>query len=498
MPAILIRRTLLALALLMPLQVLAQQQPSRDDLRALRFYIQENETEAIAAEIRRLSIEFPAWIPPEDLSQLLRIEPSTEIDAIYARIAANDIGGARRILSETEAAYPDWRPPAELVTNLQTAEAQIAFDRALSSRDLAEAVRIGVANPTLLRCNRINNTWRLAELQATQGNGRAALAAYQQILAACTNPPDIIATLEKANAVATPAELRDLIAQTRARLPATAGQLDALETRLLGGRGDAAATPEAAAPEETTAQRPAAQTQPAPQTQTQTPTAPAPTPTVAATAAPTPAPAAPLAAAQAPVTVARSPLSSLPNAGDGRIGSVRNAAASEAFAQCAALSTQPRSLDVAYERAWCVYNLDRPLEALALFSAAAGGRLSGTAPRDSRYGMALAYLELQMTEAASQIAATTDLTLDQRRTIEGIILDQRGVRAYEQGQYAQAIRFFDGLEQLEGTLRRDLRLLRGYAYLNSGNRARAQQEFQSLHNELATPDTRQALAALRG
>jgi hypothetical protein len=491
MPAILIRHVIFAIALLAPLQAMAQQQPSRDDLRALRFYIQENETEAIAAEIRRLSIEFPDWIPPQELTQLLRLEPSTEIDAIYARIAANDIGGARRILSETEAAYPDWRPPADLVASLQTAEAQIAFDRALASRDLSEAVRIGVANPTLLRCNRINNTWRLAELQATQGNGRAALAAYQQILATCTNPPDIIATLEKANAVASADELRDLIAQTRARLPAAAGQLDALEERLLAGRGEVPDT-EAPTTEDTGAQRPAATTQPATQPQT----GPAPTPTVAAT--PAPAAVAPVPATQAPVTVARSPLTSLPNTGDGRIGSVRNAAASEAFAQCARLSTGPRSLDIAYERAWCVYNLDRPLEALALFSAAAAGRLTGTAPRDARYGMALAYLELQMTEAASQVAATTDLTLDQRRTIEGIILDQRSVRAYEQGQYAQAIRFFDALEVLEGSLRRDLRLLRGYAFLNSGNRARAQQEFQNLHNELATPDTRQALAALRG
>jgi tetratricopeptide (TPR) repeat protein len=486
MSALLIRRALLLLALLAPLPALGQAQPSRDDLRALRFYIQENETEAIAAELRRLSIEFPGWIPPDDLTQLLRLEPSTEIDAIYARIAANDIGGARRILTETQAEYPDWTPPADLVGSLQTAEAQIAFDRAIASRDLAAAVQTGVANPGLLRCNRINNTWRLAELQAAQGNQSAALAAYGQILSTCSNPPDLVATLEKANAVATTEQLRALINATSLRLPAVAGQLEALETRLLAGRGEAPATPDAAAAEALPA-APAAPAQPAPQQQP----APAPIPTVAA--APVPAP-----VAQAPVTVAQSPLTSLPSRGDGRVAAVRNAAASEAFAECTRLSTRPQSLDIAYERAWCVYNLDRPLEALALFSAASTGRLPGTAPRDARYGMALAYLELQMTEAAAGIAATTDLTLDQRRTVEGIILDQRGVRAYEQEQYAQAIRFFDALEELEGTLRRDLRLLRGYAYLNSGDRAGAQREFQSLHNELATPDTRTALAALRG
>jgi tetratricopeptide (TPR) repeat protein len=479
-----------ALALIVPIQLSAQQSPTRDDLRALRFYIQENETEAIAAEIRRLSIEFPDWIPPEDLTQLLQLEPSTEIDEIYARIAANDIGGARRILSETQAAFPEWAPPPDMVNSLQTAEAQVALDRALSDRDLAEAVRIAVSNPRLLQCNRINNTWRLAELQEAQGNNEAALVAYQQILAVCTNPPDVIATIEKANSVTSVTGLQNLIAQVRARLPAIAGQLDALELRLLAGQG--AVEAEAATPGGTAPAAPAV-----------APDQPRPTPAPEQAAATAPAAPAPLSAMSptttlAPVSVTHSPLTSLPNSGDGRIGSVRNAATSEAFAQCARLSTRPRSLDIAYERAWCVYNLDRPLEALALFSAAAAGRLPGTAARDARYGMALAYLELNMTEAASQIAASTDLTLDQRRTIESIILDQRGVRAYEQRQYREAIRFFDALEVLEGSLRRDLRLLRGYAYLNSGNRASAQAEFQSLHNELATPDTRAALAALRG
>jgi hypothetical protein len=480
MPALLIRNIVLVLTLLAPLPALAQDQPSRDDLRALRFYIQENETEAIAAELRRLSIEFPGWAPPDDLTQLLRLEPSTEINAIYDRIAANDIAGARRILAETQAAYPDWTPPADLAESLQNAEAQATFDRAIASRDLAAAVQTGVANPGLLSCNRINNTWQLAELQATMGNGSAALAVYRQILSTCTNPPDLIATLEKANAIASTEELRALINSTRLRVPGVAGQLDALEARLLAGRGEVPPTPEIA-----TAEAPAAPAlSPLPQ--------PAPPPVQAVAAAPVPAP-----LTQTAVAVARSPLTSLPDRGDGRVNAVRNAAASEAFPECARLSTRPQSLDIAYERAWCVYNLDRPLEALALFSAASTGRLAGTASRDARYGMALAYLDLQMTEAAANIAAATDLTLEQRRTVEGIILDQRGVRAYEQEQYAQAIRYFDALEQLEGSLRRDLALLRGYAYLNSGDRANAQREFRRLHNELATPDTRAALATLR-
>ncbi|WP_188754180.1 hypothetical protein [Wenxinia marina] len=204
-----------------------------------------------------------------------------------------------------------------------------------------------------------------------------------------------------------------------------------------------------------------------------------------------------MVAGVAPGTPAVSPLASLSLRGDGRLAQVRAAAAAADFRTCAARSTSPQSIEVAYERAWCVYNLERPLEALALFTLAANSSLGGTVRRDARYGMALSYLKRNMTDAASEIAASTDLTLDQRRTVEAIILDQRGVRAYQEEDYDRAIVYFDGLEELEGTLRRDLAILRAYAYLNSGDVRRAREEFQRLDSELRTEDTRAGLAAAR-
>ncbi|MDO9524884.1 MAG: hypothetical protein Q7J57_05005, partial [Gemmobacter sp.] len=58
-----------------------------------------------------------------------------------------------------------------------------------------------------------------------------------------------------------------------------------------------------------------------------------------------------------------------------------------------------------------------------------------------------------------------------------------------------AIGYFDALEQVAGRLRRDLALLRGYAYLNSGDRAKANALFLAIHNQLATPASRDALDA---
>jgi len=185
----------------------------------------------------------------------------------------------------------------------------------------------------------------------------------------------------------------------------------------------------------------------------------------------------------------------LPRSGDGRLGQTRSAAASGAFRDCLARSARPRSLDIAYERAWCAYNLERPLESLALFSATAEAGLGGTVRRDARFGMALSLLKRNMTDDAARIAAATDLTDQQRREVEVIILDQRGVQAYEAGDFQGAVDYFNALEEAQGGLRRDLAMLRGYAFLRLGEREKARAQFQQLHDVLATAETRTALNA---
>ena len=149
----------------------------------------------------------------------------------------------------------------------------------------------------------------------------------------------------------------------------------------------------------------------------------------------------------------------------------------------------------AYRRAWQSHDLNRPMQAIDLFQSALAGRLSADQRRDAHYGMALAYLRLQMPEEAAKIAARTGFSQSQRLEVERQILDQRGVAAYQSRQYRNAIAFFDALENLTGNLRRDLAILRAYAYLNSRQTALARREFMRLHNELATNETRCGLAA---
>ncbi len=185
--------------------------------------------------------------------------------------------------------------------------------------------------------------------------------------------------------------------------------------------------------------------------------------------------------------------------GDGRIGKVRRFQQSGDWVNCLAASVNPQSIEVLYPRSWCAYNLDRVGEALAGFTATAqkGKGLGGTVQRDARFGIILSYLKLNMTEQAAQVAANTNLTREQRVDVETSILDQRGVQAYNNGDYARAATYFDALEELNGSIRRDLAILRAYAYMNSRQYDAAMTELTRLHDELATSETRAALNTLR-
>jgi hypothetical protein len=454
----------------------AQATPSNDDLRALRFYAENKEKAAVDAELRRLQLEFPGWTPPADLTVLSQTQPTKEITDIYARLARGDIEGVRRVMQATQARYPSWEPPADLTRQVELVEAQVAFDRAVNSRNSEEALRIGKRVPALFRCDRINNAWNLAALQTASGNPARALAAYNQTVRTCTTIPDLVATIEKAETVTTDAQLNVLVEVAKQRFPAHAATFNALNARLLAGRGSVSTAKVAAvAPVVTTPKQAVA-------------------PVAKAGSAPQPVAPQPLAP-QPQTSQPSSPISSLPRTGDSRLSQARAAKEGNRFTDCLALSARPASMDLAYERAWCAYNLDRSLESMAYFSAAAQAGLGGTVSRDAMFGLTLSMLKQNMTESAADVASRTDLTAQQRQEVEVIILDQRGVAAYNVKEYAASIEYFDALEQSQGSLRRDLALLRGYAYLNMGNRARAREQFQVLHDALATKETAAALKA---
>ena len=433
---------------------LAQSAPPPEELLALNIYVQQGDDAAAQAELRRLRLKYPQWVPPAEPGKVVADPvPQAEIDQFYRQIAAGQADEARETLARARRDNPGWTPPPDMAAQLETAEGQRALDSALTGGDVAAARSVAARTPGLLRCDRINNAWRIAESQAAAGAKADALATYRAVLGACTAPGDLVATLEKADAVASEAELRSLAAQVSSRFPAEAGRFDAVLQRLLAGRG-AAPAPSAAQPKaEVAAEKPASK--PAPQ--------------------------------PAARRSARAETDAVPRARRG-----------ESPAQCAVRTAGARTAGTVLERAWCVYNLDRTMDAMADFKAALAGRLNAQQRRDAQYGLALSYLKLGMSEPASQIAATADFDRRQRVDVERQILDQRGVAAYKARRFRDAIRYFDAIEQVTGSLRRDLGILRAYAYLNAGNQPRALAEFRRLNSELSTAETRRGLRAAAG
>ncbi|SFD84250.1 hypothetical protein [Roseivivax sediminis] len=460
------------------------QTPSEADLEALRFYIEEDNEQAIRSEIRRLQLRYPDWTVPDDLTNLQRDVPSDTIDRIYDQIAAGDFDSARETIGQTTQSYPDWSPSAQLLQALTIAEAQARFTEAVEGSDPSTAVRIARSNPGLLRCERVNNAWLLAEQYQSLDENSAALEVYRSTIRSCTDADILVATLEKAAAVASVAQLAELSDAARQQAPGAAERLTAVQTRLRAGieATGGAPDPGAASSGNGSASAPLTSIE-----VEEVPTATSPTTSLRPAARP--------AALSRPRTASPPARSSAPQGGSpGVLSQARQAADRADWSRCLALTANSSHGAVLSQRGWCALNANRTMEALTDFRAAAQRAPTAENRRDSAYGMALAMLRLNMVDEAAAVAARTHFTDAQRLEIEGQILDKRGVAAYERRDYRRAIAYFNELERVTGVVRRDLALLRGYAYLNSGQRTAARAEFQRLHNQMATPASRRALS----
>ncbi|ETX14098.1 hypothetical protein OCH239_05505 [Roseivivax halodurans JCM 10272] len=477
------------------------QEPSDADLEALRFYIAEDNEDAIRSEIRRLQIQYPNWVVPDDLSNLQRDVPSANIDRIYQLIEQGEFAAVRDAIDATATSYPDWSPSAELLRTLALAEAQSSFDTAIENQESETAIGIARSNPALLSCERVNNAWLLAERYVALSQADTALGVYSGVARTCTDPDILVSTLEKASAVADAQELGELADAARLQAPAAADRITTVETRLRAGMGaEPRATtdgqsatiplPDAAAP------RPDdAEAQPDPLEPADTATASETAPALSLRPALRPRSLSRRVTGPPPqAALAPAPASQPASQGSAALAQARQAAERGDWRQCLALSASARSGDIVSQRGWCALNLDRPMQALTDFRTGASTATTQRTRIDSSYGAALAMLQLGMVEQAAGIAATTHLLPDQRLEIESQILDRRGVDAFNRGDFRQAIAYFDELERVTGIVRRDLALLRGYAFLNSGQRASAKAEFMRLHDQMATPATRRALS----
>jgi tetratricopeptide (TPR) repeat protein len=459
-------------------QAAAAQTPSSGDLTALRYYWEQQDETSVRSETRRLMLEFPDWTPPSDLGQLfLQTEPE-RITEVYRLIEMGEFDAARSLIAEIDRQSLDWTPPAEMMEYLTLAHAQVEFEDAERRGDEATLVNIARGVPALLSCERVNNAWLLAEAHTALGDPQRAIAVLSAVIATCHAPEILIATLEKAADIATIDTLAELSDAAQRQAPEATTSIRAAEDRLRLGLG---AEPRAGQREQRIALSGAASVPASAR--------PTPRPDDTTRRATTSTPATSSASAAAPVTPG--------GGGGGTLSAVRAAASRGAWAQCLSLSQGTRNADVLLQRGWCAYNADRAMEAVSTFEQVAREARNADIRRDASYGLLLSMLQLNMTEQAAQIAASAPLTRTQRIEIEGQILDQRGVRAYEAEDYRRAAAFFAAHAELTGSTRRDLGLLHGYALLNSGDRQGAEEIFSRLHRQMATPETERAMRSLR-
>ncbi|TDL76265.1 hypothetical protein E2L08_14330, partial [Palleronia sediminis] len=241
-----------------------------EDLRALRYYLEQNDMRSAQAELRRLKEAYPDWTPPSDLDALKRqaaapTGPGEDANRIWRLIEIGNLQAARGRLQHLQTVYPDWTPPAEMVRLLEAGEAQASFDAAMRSGNATAAIDAARKSPEILKCDRVNNAWQLAAMQVQAGQSAGALQTYRGVLSSCRETNVLVATLEKANDIASTEQVGQLADIARRTSPSAARSIDTVEARLMAGRGaPAPARTDTAQAPARQAGTPAAQSRPAP------------------------------------------------------------------------------------------------------------------------------------------------------------------------------------------------------------------------------------------
>jgi cellulose synthase operon protein C len=202
------------------------------DLSALRYYALRNETARVDAEIRRLRSLYPGWQPPADPSALPDegAQPS-EDQVLWDLFSADKLAELKQAMAERRAADASWTPPAELEGKLAMKEQRFALLDASLRHDDAAVTAIADKLPALVTPADLDVAWRVAEARARIGETGRSLELDKAILSATADPAARLATVQKAMAVLTPEEMRDLLTLGKAG-PDGKSEFEGVETDL--------------------------------------------------------------------------------------------------------------------------------------------------------------------------------------------------------------------------------------------------------------------------
>ncbi|WP_201859170.1 tetratricopeptide repeat protein [Microvirga soli] len=168
----------------------------------------------------------------------------------------------------------------------------------------------------------------------------------------------------------------------------------------------------------------------------------------------------------------------------------RQSEARSVLGRSCAMTANPAGLsgDAALTRAWCLMEINRPLEAVAAFDRAISTG-SGRAREEAAYGKSLAYLRKNLTSEAAIAAAEAPQTRSRQVELGASILTQRALAAYRDKRYVETLLALSERARLVPE-QNDLLLIRGWSYFNLGRYKDAEQVFRAVqrtgHSEEAS------------
>jgi cellulose synthase operon protein C len=168
----------------------------------------------------------------------------------------------------------------------------------------------------------------------------------------------------------------------------------------------------------------------------------------------------------------------------------RQSEARSTLGRSCAMTRNPAGLSgaAALTRAWCLMEINRPMEAVAAFDRAIATG-SGRAREEAAYGKSLAYLRKNLTSEAAIAAAEAPQTRTRQVELGASILTQRALAAYRDKRYVETLLALSERARLVPE-QNDLLLIRGWSYFNLGRYKDAEQVFRAVqrtgHSEEAS------------
>ena len=146
---------------------------------------------------------------------------------------------------------------------------------------------------------------------------------------------------------------------------------------------------------------------------------------------------------------------------------------------------------------WALYRLGRPSEAARAFEQVY--RDQGVAPErrgDAAYGLALADVELGLTDSARRALADATMSEEQRRNAEQALATREALDAYQAGRYEAAL---DAIDHARRYAPQDggLAALEGWTLLELGRYTDAQRIFSGLDNSFRDAEARAGLRTIQ-